>query len=151
MFVICLYILSPLPQRHTKYHVGLEETDTHVQFFWNALESFSQVLVYVHVHVYTFVPTLDEEGEWLGVNDVEQVVCVCVCVCVFAHLVHNVLHFIPSQEELRKFIKFACNQERIPFGHPCRDGGKDSTMNIPPYPMKIAPPDGSGEHLTSHE
>ena len=50
-----------------------------------------------------------------------------------------------SQEELRKFIKFACNQERIPFGNPCRDGGKDSAMNIPPYPMKIAPPDGSGE------
>ena len=49
------------------------------------------------------------------------------------------------QEELRKFIKFACNQERIPFGHPCRDGAKDSTMNVPPYPMKIAPPDGSGE------
>ena len=50
-----------------------------------------------------------------------------------------------SQEELRKFIKFACNQERIPFGNPCRDGGKDSTMDVPPYPMKIAPPDGSGK------
>ena len=50
-----------------------------------------------------------------------------------------------SQEELRKFIKFACNQERIPFGNPCRDGGRDMAMNVPPYPMKIAPPDGSGE------
>ena len=25
------------------YQVGLMETDRHVQFFWNALESFSQV------------------------------------------------------------------------------------------------------------
>jgi E3 ubiquitin-protein ligase HECTD4 len=78
-----------LLQRHTKYHVGLEETDKHVQFFWNTLESF-------------------------------------------------------SQEELRKFIKFACNQERIPFGNPCREGGRDTAMNVPPYPMKIAPPDGTG-------
>ncbi len=52
----------------------------------------------------------------------------------------------PHQEELRKFIKFACNQERIPFGHPCRqDEGSDSTLHVPPYPMKIAPPDGRGE------
>ena len=49
------------------------------------------------------------------------------------------------QDELRKFIKFACNQERIPFGHPCRDGARDSGMHVPPYPMKIAPPDGKGE------
>ena len=58
---------------------------------------------------------------------------------------HVYYHVHPFQEELRKFIKFACNQERIPFGHPCRDGAKDSAMNVPPYPMKIAPPDGSGE------
>ena len=49
------------------------------------------------------------------------------------------------QDELRKFIKFACNQERIPFGHPCRDRSKDSALHVPPYPMKIAPPDGRGE------
>ena len=48
------------------------------------------------------------------------------------------------QDELRKFIKFACNQERIPFGHPCRDRSKDSALHVPPYPMKIAPPDGKG-------
>jgi len=74
------------------YQVGLMSTDRHVQFFWNALESF-------------------------------------------------------SQDELRKFIKFACNQERIPFGHPCREGG-DSGMHVPPYPMKIAPPDGRGTFFT---
>ena len=49
------------------------------------------------------------------------------------------------QDELRKFIKFACNQERIPFGHPCRERSKDSALHVPPYPMKIAPPDGRGE------
>ncbi len=48
------------------------------------------------------------------------------------------------QDELRKFIKFACNQERIPFGHPCREGSKDQVLHVPPYPMKIAPPDGKG-------
>ena len=50
------------------------------------------------------------------------------------------------QEELRKFIKFACNQERIPHTCPCREGGSDIT-HVPPYPMKIAPPDGSGENV----
>jgi hypothetical protein len=73
-------------KRHTTYHVGLMETDQHIEYFWKALESL-------------------------------------------------------SQEELRKFIKFACNQERIPFGHPCRDEG---IVNVPPYPMKIAPPDTQG-------
>ena len=55
------------------------------------------------------------------------------------------------QDELRKFIKFACNQERIPFGLPCRDGpgGKDTDTNVPPYPMKIAPPDGRGIYDTA--
>uniref|UniRef100_I3LKD5 HECT domain E3 ubiquitin protein ligase 4 n=1 Tax=Sus scrofa TaxID=9823 RepID=I3LKD5_PIG len=47
-----------------------------------------------------------------------------------------------AQEELCKFIKFACNQERIPFTCPCKDGGPD-TAHVPPYPMKIAPPDGT--------
>lgn len=36
-------VLVPI-QRHTMYQVGLMESDKHVQFFWNALESFSQVL-----------------------------------------------------------------------------------------------------------
>lgn len=54
-----------------------------------------------------------------------------------------------AQEELCKFIKFACNQERIPFTCPCKDGGPD-TAHVPPYPMKIAPPDGTaGTGLTS--
>lgn len=47
-----------------------------------------------------------------------------------------------TQEELCKFIKFACNQERIPFTCPCKDGSPD-TAHVPPYPMKIAPPDGA--------
>ncbi|XP_051557544.1 probable E3 ubiquitin-protein ligase HECTD4 [Myxocyprinus asiaticus] len=72
---------------HTMYQVGLMETDQHIEFFWAALEMF-------------------------------------------------------SQEELSKFIKFACNQERIPFTCPCKDGGPD-TAHVPPYPMKIAPPDGA--------
>lgn len=69
------------------YQVGLMETDQHIEFFWTALEMF-------------------------------------------------------TQEELCKFIKFACNQERIPFTCPCKDGGPD-TAHVPPYPMKIAPPDGA--------
>ena len=48
-----------------------------------------------------------------------------------------------SQEDLSKFIKFACNQERIPMTCPCKDGATDTT-HVPPYPMKIAPPDGQG-------
>ena len=68
------------------YQVGLMETDQHIEYFWTALEMF-------------------------------------------------------TQEELCKFIKFACNQERIPFTCPCKDGGPD-TAHVPPYPMKIAPPDG---------
>ncbi|XP_077996372.1 putative E3 ubiquitin-protein ligase HECTD4 [Glandiceps talaboti] len=71
---------------HTMYQVGLMETDTHIEYFWNALESF-------------------------------------------------------SQEELCKFVKFACNQERIPCTCPCKDGNAE-TAHVPPYPMKIAPPDG---------
>ena len=50
------------------------------------------------------------------------------------------------QEELRRLIKFACNQERIPFGVACRED-RDSDMNVPPYPMKIAPPDGEGKTM----
>lgn len=69
------------------YQVGLMETDQHIEFFWGALEMF-------------------------------------------------------TQEELCKFVKFACNQERIPFTCPCKDGGPD-TAHVPPYPMKIAPPDGT--------
>ncbi|XP_029685253.1 LOW QUALITY PROTEIN: probable E3 ubiquitin-protein ligase HECTD4 [Takifugu rubripes] len=72
---------------HTMYQVGLMETDQHIEFFWTALEMF-------------------------------------------------------TQEELCRFIKFACNQERIPFTCPCKDGGPD-TAHVPPYPMKIAPPDGA--------
>nr|KAG5713128.1 hypothetical protein BaRGS_007655 [Batillaria attramentaria] len=50
---------------HTMYQVGLMETDTHIEYFWAALETL-------------------------------------------------------SQEELSRFIKFACNQERIPQTCPCR-------------------------------
>ena len=55
-------------------------------------------------------------------------------------------HF--NQDELRKFIKFACNQERIPFGHPCRE---DAAKHVPPFPMKIAPPDGKGTSMATTE
>lgn len=75
------------------YQVGLMETDQHIEFFWGALEMF-------------------------------------------------------TQEELCKFIKFACNQERIPFTCPCKDGGPD-TAHVPPYPMKIAPPDGTAGTVVS--
>uniref|UniRef100_A0AAY5EB62 HECT domain-containing protein n=1 Tax=Electrophorus electricus TaxID=8005 RepID=A0AAY5EB62_ELEEL len=81
------YINLEFLKAHTMYQVGLMETDQHIEFFWAALEMF-------------------------------------------------------TQEELCKFIKFACNQERIPFTCPCKDGGPD-TAHVPPYPMKIAPPDGA--------
>ncbi|XP_075023691.1 putative E3 ubiquitin-protein ligase HECTD4 isoform X7 [Calonectris borealis] len=81
------YINLEFLKAHTMYQVGLMETDQHIEFFWSALEVF-------------------------------------------------------TQEELCKFIKFACNQERIPFTCPCKDGGPD-TAHVPPYPMKIAPPDGA--------
>ncbi|XP_059171920.1 probable E3 ubiquitin-protein ligase HECTD4 isoform X2 [Physella acuta] len=73
---------------HTMYQVGLVESDSHIEYFWTALESF-------------------------------------------------------SQEELTRFIKFACNQERVPHTCPCQEGGPDSA-HVPPFPMKIAPPDGTG-------
>uniref|UniRef100_A0A2C9JLI7 HECT domain-containing protein n=5 Tax=Biomphalaria glabrata TaxID=6526 RepID=A0A2C9JLI7_BIOGL len=73
---------------HTMYQVGLVESDSHIEFFWSALESF-------------------------------------------------------SQEEITRFIKFACNQERVPHTCPCQEGGSDSA-HVPPFPMKIAPPDGTG-------
>ena len=40
-----------------------------------------------------------------------------------------------TQSEKAKFIKFACNQDRIPMRGP-----RDSS-HVPPYPMKLAPPD----------
>uniref|UniRef100_A0A8C8HAD7 HECT domain-containing protein n=1 Tax=Oncorhynchus tshawytscha TaxID=74940 RepID=A0A8C8HAD7_ONCTS len=80
------YINLDFLKAHTMYQVGLMETDQHIEFFWMALEVF-------------------------------------------------------TQEELCKFIKFSCNQERVPFTCPCKDGGPD-TAHVPPYPMKIAPPDG---------
>jgi hypothetical protein len=39
------------------------------------------------------------------------------------------------QGELGKFIKFACNQDRIPMV------GDREWQHVPPYPMKIAPAD----------
>ncbi|KAM6111771.1 LOW QUALITY PROTEIN: putative E3 ubiquitin-protein ligase HECTD4 [Pterocles gutturalis] len=78
------YINLEFLKAHTMYR-GLMETDQHIEFFWSALEMF-------------------------------------------------------TQEELCKFI-IACNQEH-PFTCPCKDGGPD-TAHVPPYPMKIAPPDGA--------
>ncbi|KAH9492163.1 putative E3 ubiquitin-protein ligase HTD4 [Bulinus truncatus] len=82
------YISLDFLKSHTMYQVGLVESDSHIEFFWSALESF-------------------------------------------------------SQEELTRFIKFACNQERVPHTCPCQEGGPDSA-HVPPFPMKIAPPDGTG-------
>ncbi|XP_028400510.1 probable E3 ubiquitin-protein ligase HECTD4 [Dendronephthya gigantea] len=72
---------------HTTYVAGVRTTDRHIEYFWNALESF-------------------------------------------------------SKDEQRKFIKFACNQERLPGRCSCQDGSTD--LHVPPYPMKIGPPDGRG-------
>lgn len=48
-----------------------------------------------------------------------------------------------SVEERRMFVKFACNQDRIPSTCSCKKQGSGN-VHVPPYPMKIAPPDGSG-------
>ena len=41
--------LSPY-QIHTAYYVGLMEIDKHIQYFWTALETLSQVTVQSHDH-----------------------------------------------------------------------------------------------------
>lgn len=51
-------------------------------------------------------------------------------------------YLFSRQDEQRKFIKFACNQERLPGRCSCQDGSTD--IHVPPYPMKIGPPDGRG-------
>lgn len=48
-----------------------------------------------------------------------------------------------SPEEICRFVKFACNQERLPQICPCQTLGPDAA-HVPPYPMKIAPPDNIG-------
>lgn len=49
------------------------------------------------------------------------------------------------QDQLRKFVKFACNQERLPSRCTCQDGNPNTAdVHVPPYPMKIGPPDGRG-------
>lgn len=46
-----------------------------------------------------------------------------------------------SAEELRMFIRFACNQARLP-------ALVDPNVEVPPYPMKIAAPvSNTGEIL----
>lgn len=55
-----------------------------------------------------------------------------------------------TPEELKNFIKFATNQERLPISCPCqniinttKDGPVNRSSNqiihVPPFPMKIAP------------
>ncbi|XP_059095573.1 probable E3 ubiquitin-protein ligase HECTD4 [Tigriopus californicus] len=85
-----------LLQSHTIYQAGLTVDEEHIQFFWNALESF-------------------------------------------------------TDRQLTRFIKFACNQERLPLANVktitnkfSSEKGKDedgSTLHIPPFPMMIAPSD----------
>lgn len=58
------------------------------------------------------------------------------------HIQHfwTVLHTF-TQSQLQAFVKFACNQERLPV---VRDGHGDphsSESLPPPYPMKVAPAD----------
>lgn len=77
-------------KKHTKYSVGLLESDKHIEFFWQVLRGF-------------------------------------------------------SQDELSKFIKFACNLERIPSECPCSQGGED-IVHTPPFPMIIAAPDSKGNN-----
>ncbi|KAJ7387407.1 putative E3 ubiquitin-protein ligase HTD4 [Desmophyllum pertusum] len=75
---------------HTSYVAGVKDTDVHIEYFWNSMESF-------------------------------------------------------SQDQLRKFVKFACNQERLPSRCTCQDGNPHTAdVHVPPYPMKIGPPDGRG-------
>lgn len=81
------YIDLAFLKSQTTYSVGLGELDTHVVYFWNALEAL-------------------------------------------------------TQDQLRKFVKFACNQDRLPMGSAAQLGG--GTVHVPPFPMKIAPPDGRG-------
>eukprot|EP00041_Stephanoeca_diplocostata_P039548 m.1635171 g.1635171 ORF g.1635171 m.1635171 type:complete len:4171 (-) comp25420_c1_seq1:3546-16058(-) len=59
-----------------------------------------------------------------------------------AHVVYfwNALEAL-TQDQLRKFVKFACNQDRLPTSGASYGGG---TVHVPPFPMKIAPPDGRG-------
>ena len=70
------FISLPYLRTRTIYQAGLTEDDEHIQFFWSALESF-------------------------------------------------------TQKELQRFVKFACNQDRLPVD---LEGGI-----VPPFPMKIAP------------
>ena len=42
-----------------------------------------------------------------------------------------------SQKQLQEFLKFASNIERVPIPR----GPDNSLSQVPPYPLKIAPPD----------
>lgn len=51
-----------------------------------------------------------------------------------------------TPEELKNFVKFATNQERLPVTCPCQNHVNASTnpnnvVHVPPFPMKIAPID----------
>jgi len=44
-----------------------------------------------------------------------------------------------TPEELRNFVKFATNQDRLPTSCPCQNSPKLSTaVHVPPFPMKLA-------------
>ena len=61
---------------------------------------------------------------------------------------HVTVRFVRFQDQLRKFVKFACNQERLPSRCTCQDGNPHTAdVHVPPYPMKIGPPDGRGKSL----
>lgn len=57
-----------------------------------------------------------------------------------------------TPDELKKFIKFSCNLERLPITCPCQahdhfssnhqlSSASSSVVHVPPFPMKIAPID----------
>ena len=62
--------------------------------------------------------------------------------CCRREIFKIVVDYFFCQDQQREFIKFACNQERLPGRCSCQDGTSD--VHVPPYPMKIGPPDGRG-------
>lgn len=46
-----------------------------------------------------------------------------------------------TPQELRNFVKFATNQDRLPASCPCQN--LSNSVHVPPFPMKLAPIDMS--------
>ena len=101
---------------------GVKDTDVHIEYFWNSMESFSQV------------------------NKVFSIIQMFISNKTSNLLRHTSVCRVRFQDQLRKFVKFACNQERLPSRCTCQDGNPHTAdVHVPPYPMKIGPPDGRGK------